>query len=68
MYKNISNKELAQMIRQAVSGDSIATFEIINQFQNLIIKNSYINGKFSSECKDYIEEKLVKRIKKFKKI
>lgn len=68
MYPDISTEELAQMIRLAVSGDSKYIFEIILQFQFLIVKASYINGKFSQDCKDYIEDRLFIEIKKFKKV
>lgn len=68
MYPNISTEELARKIRLAVEGDTKSIFDIILQFQFLIIKESYINGKFSQDCKDYIEDKIFSEIKKFKKI
>lgn len=69
MYKyDLSNEELAQCIRLAVAGDERATIEIIAHFQNLICREAKINGCFSDECRDYIEDKIFKQIKKFKKI
>lgn len=68
MRSNMTTAELARIIRLAVAGDTKSIFEIILQFQFLIIKESYINGKFSQECKDYIEDKIFSEIKKFKKI
>ena len=63
----MENKELFELIRKAVAGEMKATFEIILNFQDLICKEAKINGKFNQECKDYIEEQLIKYIKTFKK-
>lgn len=69
MYEyDLSNKELANCIRLAVAGNEKATIEIIAHFQNLINKKAKINGKFSDDCKDYIEDRIFKQIKNFKKI
>lgn len=69
MYKyDLSNKELANYIRLAVEGNEKATIEIIAHFQNLINNKAKINGKFSAECKDYIEDRIFKQIKNFRKI
>lgn len=69
MYKyDLSNEELAKNIRLAVKGDEKAIYEIIATFHNLILKESRINGHFSPECKDYIEDKIIKDIKNFKNI
>ena len=43
-----------------------AKFEIIIMFQELNEKESYINGKYSEECKEYIEDKIIKDIENFK--
>lgn len=64
----ISNKELAGIIRKAVKGDTKSKFEIILIFENLIKKESRINGKYSEDCRDFIEDKLFDEIEKFKKI
>jgi len=63
----MENRELFELIEKAVAGDIKATFEIILQFQDLICKEAKINGKFNQECKDYIEDQLMKYIKTFKK-
>lgn len=64
----LSNKELANIIRNAVSGNIKFKFQIIIIFENLIRKESKVNGKYLEECKDFIEDKLFDEIEKFKKI
>lgn len=64
----ISNKELAEIIKKAVNGNKKAKFEIILIFENLIKKESRINGRYSEECRDFIEDKIFDEIEKFKKI
>ena len=64
----ISNKELAEIIRKAVSGNKKSKFEIILIFENLIRKEAKINGKYSEDCREFIEDKLFNEIEKFKKI
>ena len=44
--------------------DIKATFELILQFEDLINKESIINGILNQDCKDYIIDKLLKQIKK----
>ncbi len=61
-------KLLYNLIKQAKKGNKRATFEIIIRFDPLINKHSKINGEFNQECKDYIIDKLLKKIKDFKKI
>ena len=66
-FNEKSNEELVMLIEKAVQGSSKEKFEIILLFENLINKKSRINGAFSQECKDYIEDKLFDSIEKFKK-
>lgn len=66
MKIEMNNKELYEVIKKAVNGDMKAKFEIILMFQELIEKESYINGKYSEECKDYIEDRILKDIENFK--
>ena len=63
----ISNKELAEKIRKAVAGDNKAKFELILIFENIINEKAKINGCFSQECKDLIEDKIFDYIEKFGK-
>ena len=67
-YDEKDNQELVLLIKKAVQGSSKAKFEIILMFENLINKKSRINGNYSQECRDYIEDKLFDAIEKFKKI
>ena len=66
MKIEISNKELYEVIKKAVNGNMKAKFEIIIMFQELIEKESYVNGQYSEECKEYIEDKIIKDIENFK--
>lgn len=58
---------LYELIQLAKKGNTKAIFEIILMFENYIDKNSYINGCFNQECKDYVIDRLLIEIKKFKK-
>lgn len=64
----ISNREFVKIIRKAVKGDKKSKFEIIVIFQNLIKTEASINGKYSDECRAFIEDKIFDEIEKFKKI
>ena len=66
----MSNNDLIlyRLIKLAIQNNTKAIFEIILMFEKLIDKNCYINGCFSQECKDYIIDRLLIEIKKFKKI
>ena len=58
---------LYKLINAALDGNTAATFELILHFEPLINKYSKIDGRFEQECKDYIIDKLFKKIKKFRK-
>ena len=64
----MKNRELVDFIIKAKENDIEATFKIILEFEDLINKESMINGIVNQECKDYIVDKLLKQIKKFKEI
>lgn len=64
----MNNKELVMNIRKAVNGNLEATFKLILEFENVINQECKINGKFNQDCKDYIVDKLILKIKKFKKL
>ena len=63
----MKNRELVDLIIKAKENDIEATFKIILEFEDLINKESMINGIVNQECKDYIVDKLLKQINKFKK-
>lgn len=68
MYRRISDKEFVEILDKAVDGDIKAIYEIIDIYDGLILKNSIVHGVFNQECRDYIEDRIIKEIKKFKKI
>lgn len=61
---NNEDLKLYELIRLAKKNNIKAAFEIILMFEKYIDKNSFINGKFNQECKDYIIDKLLEEIKK----
>jgi len=63
----MADDEFVLLLIKAKLGDIQATYQIIQMYAGLIQKNSYINGKFDEDCRAYIESKLIKSIKKFKK-
>ena len=64
----MNNIEIVKNIKKAVNGDLEATFNLIMQYEGLINKYSRIDGSINLECRDYIVDKLLKYIKKFRKI
>ena len=65
---NSEDMKLFNLIVPALKGNIKLTFEIILMFEKYIDKHCYINGKFNQECKDYIIDKLLTEIRKFRKI
>lgn len=65
---NSEDMKLFNLIVPALKGNIKSTFEIILMFEKYIDKHCYINGKFNQECKDYIIDKLLTEIRKFRKI
>ena len=68
MYKKINDRDFVKILDNAVDGDITAIYEIIDIYDGLILKNSMIGGRFNQECRDYIEDRIITEIKKFKKI
>lgn len=60
--------ELVMNVRKAVDGNLEATFKLILEFESVINQECKIDGKFNQDSKDYIVDKLILKIKKFKKI
>ena len=58
---------LYEVIHLAKKANTKAISETILMFENYIDKNCYINGCFNQECKDYVIDRLLIEIKKFKK-
>lgn len=64
----MNNKELVMNIRKAVNGNLESTFKLILEFESVINNECKINGRFNQDCKDYIVDNLIMKIKKFKKL
>ena len=60
------NDEKFCFLLQKAKKDSSALYEIISMYENLTIKNSFINGRFDEDCKAYIECAVISAIKNFK--
>ena len=61
----MNDKEFLAILQKAVRDEEFAILEIIKMYENLIIKNSFVNGRFDSDCKAYIESCFIKAIKNF---
>ena len=68
MKIEMSNRELFEIIENAVNGNVKSKFEILILFDPLIKNQSYIRGKFNQDCKEYIEDRLFESIEKFRTI
>ena len=62
----MSDKEFVKVLQKAICDDKQAMCEIIQMYEKLVCKNSYINGKYDEDCRAYIESKVITAIKKFK--
>lgn len=63
----MDNKKIFELIKKSKENDMKAVFELIMIFEDLINKESLVNGRFNQECKDYVIDNLLKQIKNFKK-
>ena len=61
-----NNEEFVVLLQKATRNDKTAIYEIIQAYENLTIKNSFVNGRFDEDCKAYIESDVISAIKKFK--
>ena len=68
MYKEVNDREFVKTLDKAVKGDINAVYEIIDIYDGLIFRHSIINGVYNQECRDYLEDKIIEKIKNFKKI
>ncbi len=64
----MNDDEFVQVLEKAVSGDMNAVYEIIKEYEGLIVKNSIINGRFDEDCKAVIISKIIENIKNYKKL
>ena len=62
----MNDEKFVLLLKNAVAGDDDSLFQIIKLYEKLMLKNSFVNGKFDEDCKAYIESNLIIAIKKFK--
>jgi len=62
----MNDEEFCFLLQKATQSDKTAIYEIILMYENLIIKNSFINGRFDEDCTGYIECAVILAIKNFK--
>ena len=63
---SMSDEEFILLLQKAVEDDEMAIFQIIKLYENLIYKNSFVNGRYDEDCKAYIESRLIEVIRNFK--
>lgn len=61
----MKNTDLIGNFHKAQNGDKNALKEILNTFEPLIYKNSFIKGKFDQDCFQELNIKLIGCIKRF---
>ena len=62
----MSEHNFKELYESAINGDEEAIEQIIDTFQPIIYKNSYINGELDKGCIQELNIKLYLCIKKFK--
>lgn len=62
----MNNSDFKYLYNLAKEDDEEAIKELVDKFQPLIYKNSYINGELDLDCVQELNLKLYKCIKKFK--
>ena len=62
------DQELFDLIYKALNGSDDAKWQIVWNFNDLIINASTINMQPNVECQEYVENKVFKSIEKFKKL
>ncbi len=59
----MNDKDLKEVLLKIKSGDNEMLVLILNMYEGLIKKSSYINGVFDEDCKSFITERLMKELK-----
>ena len=62
----MNDDEFVLLLRKATENDKSAIYETIQMYEGLIIKNSFVNGRFDEDCMAYIESNVIVAIKNFK--
>ena len=61
----MTDKAFVLLVEKATENDKTAIYEIINLYEKLIFKNSFVNGRIDEDCRAYIELKLITAIENF---
>ena len=59
----MNKKDVVLNIRKAVDGDLESTFNLILKYEKLIDEECQFAGKYKEECKDYVLDGLLRKIK-----
>jgi hypothetical protein len=65
VVKNVS-KAFSEILRRAVDGERDAINEILLLYAPLIDRNSFVDGTFDEDCRQYIMLRIVKQLPKFR--
>ena len=63
----MNDKDFILFLERANEDVESALYGIIQNYEGLIIKNSFVNGRYDEDCRAYIESVLVPAIRNFKK-
>lgn len=64
----MEDKEFVKVLSKAMQGDSKSIIKIINEYNNLILKYSKVNGIIDEDCVSTIKLEILKAIPKFKNL
>jgi hypothetical protein len=62
----MNNKLFSDILRRAQQGDAAAQNEILLQYAGLIDRKSLVDGKFDIDCRQYIMQRILKQLPKFR--
>lgn len=62
----MNDSELREIVECAQDGDCAAVHKILEKFKPILLKNSFVNGKFDDDCFQELNIKLIKCITNFK--
>lgn len=55
-----------KILRKAQQGDTAALEQLLELYQPLLVKNSYVFGKFSPDCYQTLVERFLIAVRRFK--
>jgi len=62
----MSDEDFLLLLQKATKNDNVALYKIMQMYEGLILKNSFVNGRFDEDCRAYIESCLISAIRNFK--